>query len=400
MEIGRGREVGRGGSLRQEEFGELQWPPAVEQVSEYAGQVQDAVRCVAEVAGVPEDAAAWAVSLVISRSFAVGGIEGRALVPLADLFNHGPQPLPEWAAARAEDPEHPETPWSVSEDGQWFEVRATSAWPAGEEVTIPYGEETTAELLGVHGLVLPDNPSEYLDLFGSHAELLAAVARLGGASPPEGCRDLFEALEAADMPLAVRPAGLESMAHVLGLLDAALATEEELAGFAEEWSDAVGHAVLAPPAEMPAKRRRELRAKALQVAAAVAEEALSRLPPAAEDEAQLPEAHPSHAARQSAPVEISYCRTYLWRSHLNPTDVLFSTSSALRPWVLKSLLQLSSLCDCLPTELLLSGPPSKTARAKLLAEESLSDGVSLEKALPWPCDLPMENCTLTAQFHP
>ena len=77
-------------------------------------------------------------------------------------------------------------------------------------------------------------------------------------------------------------------------------------------------------------------------------------------------------------------------------DVLLST---LRPRVLKSLLQLSSLCDGLPIELLLSGPPSKTAQAKLLAEESLTDGVSLEQALPWPCDLPTETCNLSAQFH-
>ena len=47
--------------------------------------------------------------------------------------------------------------------------------------------------------------------------------------------------------------------------------------------------------------------------------------------------------------------------------------------VLKSLLQLSSLRECLPKELLLTGPPSKTARVELLAEESLLDGISLEK---------------------
>ena len=56
-------------------------------------------------------------------------------------------------------------------------------------------------------------------------------------------------------------------------------------------------------------------------------------------------------------------------------------------------------CECLPKELLLSGPSSKTARAKLLAAESLLDGVSLERTLPWPCDLPTETCTLSAQFH-
>ena len=71
----------------------------------------------------------------------------------------------------------------------------------------------------------------------------------------------------------------------------------------------------------------------------------------------------------------------------------------LRPRVLKSLLHLSSLCESLPEELLVCGPPSQSARAKLLAEGSLADGVSLENAQPWPSDLPMETCHLTAQFH-
>ena len=48
---------------------------------------------------------------------------------------------------------------------------------------------------------------------------------------------------------------------------------------------------------------------------------------------------------------------------------------------------------------LTSGPPSKTAPAKLLAEESLLDGIPLEKALPWSCDLSTETCNLSAQFH-
>ena len=84
--------------------------------------------------------------------------------------------------------------------------------------------------------------------------------------------------------------------------------------------------------------------------------------------------------------------THILGDHAStPEDVLLS---CLRPRVIKSLLQLSSLCECPPTELLLSGPPSKTARAKLLAEESLLDGVSLEKTLPWT-----QTCTLSAQFH-
>ena len=80
----------------------------------------------------------------------------------------------------------------------------------------------------------------------------------------------------------------------------------------------------------------------------------------------------------------------------NPSDSLLSD---LRPRVLKSLLQPSSLCNCLPKEMLVCGTPTLTARTKLRAEESLADGISLERALPWPSDLNRETCHLTAQFH-
>ena len=79
-----------------------------------------------------------------------------------------------------------------------------------------------------------------------------------------------------------------------------------------------------------------------------------------------------------------------------PSDALLSN---LRPRVLKSLLQLSSLCNCLPEEILVSGSPSAYATAKLLAEKSLDDGISLEKASPWPDNLPTEICHITAQFY-
>ena len=57
-----------------------------------------------------------------------------------------------------------------------------------------------------------------------------------------------------------------------------------------------------------------------------------------------------------------------------PADALLS---CLRPRALKSLLQLSSLCDCLPKEMLLSGPPSKNRPSEASCrKKSLSDGVS------------------------
>ena len=79
-----------------------------------------------------------------------------------------------------------------------------------------------------------------------------------------------------------------------------------------------------------------------------------------------------------------------------PPDALLYN---LRPRVLKSLLQLSSLCNCLPKEILVCGSPSAYATAKLLAEKSLDDGISLEKSSQWPENLPTETCHITAQFY-
>lgn len=261
-----------------EQIAELGWQPAMQQLGEYAQHIRAAVHEAASWANASLEDGQWAVGAVISRSFAVDDV-ARALVPFADLFNHEPQAPWRWAALLSEDPEQAPTPWSWSEDGRWFELRAPRHVELGEEVTIPYGEDTNAELLAVHGFVPRDSESDYVELFSSPDDLLSAFP----ISPESGSWELrTQAFEAADlwgMPLAIRPGDLSASAHLLSSLEAALATDDEFKEFHEQWSDDVGHRILVPGESVPAERRRELRSASVRAAAAAAQSALSQLPP-------------------------------------------------------------------------------------------------------------------------
>lgn len=94
------------------------------------------------------------MSAVITRSFALDGL--RFMLPLADLFNHRPCRVPRVA-------------WALHGDS--FQVRALEDVAVGQEVRLCYGEESAAELLAVHGVVLSENEADYLELFESGEEL-------------------------------------------------------------------------------------------------------------------------------------------------------------------------------------------------------------------------------------
>eukprot|EP00435_Cladocopium_sp_Y103_P067980 s212_g30.t2 len=165
-------------------------------------------------------ACCWAVSAVISRSFAVEQL--RAMVPLADIFNHKPAS----EASRALDNESgPAVAWSLSEDGERFEVRAREDVAPGKEVRICYGEESAAEILAVHGMILSENEADYLEIFESGEDLLAAVETLSGH--PRGDRaKLMEASLSPDDVL-LRPT-LEASEPLLRALEVSLCEDEEL----------------------------------------------------------------------------------------------------------------------------------------------------------------------------
>merc|ERR1712048_1353210 len=55
-------------------------------------------------------------------------------------------------------------------------IRAPYDVNVGEQVFLPYGEETNAELLNTHGFTLDDNSAEFLTLFNNFKEMAQAYA--------------------------------------------------------------------------------------------------------------------------------------------------------------------------------------------------------------------------------
>ncbi|CAK9069768.1 unnamed protein product [Durusdinium trenchii] len=191
----------------------LGWPATVEQLLAYSQQIQESAQWVSGNGNVPRDAACWAVSAVITRSFAVDD-EVRAMIPLADIFNHEP---------RSASSDVHEVAWSL--EGDRFEVHAPQTVMPGEEVRICYGEESAAELLAVHGMVLPKNEADYLEVFESVEDLVAAVESICGAPR----RDRLARLEVIPVDdLLVRPGRLEASEPLLRALQAMLCEDDEL----------------------------------------------------------------------------------------------------------------------------------------------------------------------------
>jgi len=256
--------------------------------------------------------AAWALALVLSRSILLCDESGdplyRALVPMADLFNHLPESPAEYiVAATAAGLEDPPPCWRMEGDAPSGSVVVCAATdvPEGGQVLLPYGVETNAELLATHGFLPAESSAEYLDLFSgpeAMAEAFAAYAKTAGAgwaaSPyddddgdddqdgevieaevaeegrlasHEERLEILDSIDASEAPLAIRPGdSLAACAHVLGAAMLLAAHPAELRCFGEVWSDAAGHAVVAPAVgqrmagggAMTAERARELERRA------------------------------------------------------------------------------------------------------------------------------------------
>lgn len=103
---------------------------------------------------------AWGRAVTGSRCFGIAAADGsaRALVPVADLLNHGP-------AMAA---------WDFDDQAQQFEVWAERPIAAGEEVLISYGAQDNARLLTAYGFTLADNPDD---------EIAIQLATHGGLRP-------------------------------------------------------------------------------------------------------------------------------------------------------------------------------------------------------------------------
>jgi hypothetical protein len=98
------------------------------------------------LAGLPLADFGWARAILGSRAFKVT-IEGRdlrALVPVADLFDHGST----------------DATWAFDDDAQTFVVSALRPIDAGEEIQFSYGQYPNSRYLVGYGFATPDNPED------------------------------------------------------------------------------------------------------------------------------------------------------------------------------------------------------------------------------------------------
>ncbi|HYO71775.1 MAG TPA: SET domain-containing histone-lysine N-methyltransferase, partial [Archangium sp.] len=116
----------------------------------------------------------WARFSVSSRNFGlkVGGLQGRALVPLADMLNHR---------------RPPDVLWDTSADGQFFVMTAQNAMASGLEIHDSYGAKSNDLLLLHFGFVASDNEQDevFLSLgLPEGAAMASGKQKLLGLSSP------------------------------------------------------------------------------------------------------------------------------------------------------------------------------------------------------------------------
>ena len=212
------------------------------------------------------------------------------------MCNHEPESPVQYAVKWAEleqrlgvDCDAPPSPWRLTEEGS-IELLAERATRKGEQVLVPYGEETSSELLCTSGFVPSPNSAEYLTLFDGVVDLVNRCEGSFGLSKrqAEVRLETLLSMDAHEAPLAVRPGDLAASGHVIGCMRLLAATDDEFAGFTEDYVDALGHHALVPPASMPPERAIAIEGAAAAECGRAAQEKLAELPTtAAEDEEQL-----------------------------------------------------------------------------------------------------------------
>jgi len=118
----------------------------VDQADGCRGDLAFVAELVPDLAVVALGDFAWGRLVAGTRCFRIADDDGsaRALVPIADLIDHG----------------RIDATWGYDAAARRFEVRAARALAAGEEIQISYGRHDNAVLASTHGLALPDNPDD------------------------------------------------------------------------------------------------------------------------------------------------------------------------------------------------------------------------------------------------
>eukprot|EP00316_Scyphosphaera_apsteinii_P008586 CAMPEP_0119300166 /NCGR_PEP_ID=MMETSP1333-20130426/2158_1 /TAXON_ID=418940 /ORGANISM="Scyphosphaera apsteinii, Strain RCC1455" /LENGTH=451 /DNA_ID=CAMNT_0007301847 /DNA_START=182 /DNA_END=1537 /DNA_ORIENTATION=- len=277
-----------------EEIMELQAPQACRLAETLSARIKETGARLYDIReGLGEDDWTWAMSIIYSRSLVVNGrgFSYRALVPFVDMFNHQPESPVEYAEKwRALDFEDTlDSPWYLTDD-DCIELRADAPARRGSELRIPYGIETTAELLTMSGFMPAQNSADYVSLFASPGDLVYSCSASLGLNKQQ-IRQRIVALmniDAHEAPLAVRPGDLKASGHLIACMQLVVARDEELSNFEESYVGSVGHYTLVPSSKLSAERAAATEAAATTECARVAEELLEDFPTTvAEDEEHL-----------------------------------------------------------------------------------------------------------------
>ena len=270
--------------------------------------------------GDDPDAFRWAFSIVYSRSFNVempspSAPALRMLAPLLDMFNHLPESPSEYASNaadwEADGYDEPPSPWR-SEDAL-LSLHADRDASEGEELRLPYGIETSAELLITSGFVpLPINSADYIPLWADLVELIATCSDNDGGfglsdAQQQKRLSILSKMDAVDAPLAARPGGLSASKHVLNCVKLVAASDEELDCFEEQYDEAVGHYTpMLVSGSVAPQREKALDALAAEVCAKAAEAMLEELPTSLEEDEALAKECDKEEAESWAEMALTY----------------------------------------------------------------------------------------------
>ncbi len=172
---------------------------------------------VADLADLSLAEFAWGRSVLASRCFGMDDADGsaRALVPLVDLFDHGPVPAT----------------WIYNRDNRAFEIRASRDLPAGHEIHVSYGPHENAWFLSRHGFAIPDNPDDEIVL---HLATPAGPREVTVGAKPDRRFDRALALAHA-WPDTSRPAALARIAAAAAAAGAVLMAAPDVPSDDPDW---------------------------------------------------------------------------------------------------------------------------------------------------------------------
>lgn len=223
----------------------------VDQVEGCRGDLAFIAELVPDLAEVTLADFAWGRLVAGTRCFRIADDDGsvRALVPIADLLDHG----------------RLDATWRYDAAARRFEVRAARALAAGEEIQTSYGRHDNAVLASTHGIAQPDNPEDEVLVhlpgpggrafaLGAHYDLriaramAAAVARPGDTDTDALVR-IARAAAATSAAIAAAPPPPPGDAGWAALCATVRASERAVAAAIAAFVDQVTAAGLERPPE-------------------------------------------------------------------------------------------------------------------------------------------------------